>query len=103
MQAAVLVAKTCKRVSGLMAPSADQAIRAAASVPAHLMEGLAFQGKARIHRWKIGYGEAQEADRHLTLLIATDSIPADTGHEALELLDRTRAMLWRLMHPKSKT
>ncbi len=82
-------------------PIADQAIRAAASVPANLAEGQGRQGRDRLHHWRIAYGSALEVDTHLRLLAHTMAISASQAATALDLFDEVRAMTWRLLHPRA--
>ncbi len=86
-------------VAGLSGPYrslADQVIRAAASVPANLAEGEGRRGRDRRHFHRIAYGSAREVDSHLRLLAGAGAIdPAGTA-EVLALLDRVRALTWRL-------
>ena len=79
---------------------ADQVVRSASSVAANLAEGAGRTGRDRFHHWRIAYGSALEVDSHLRLLLNTGAIDQDKAQEALELLDRVRALTWRLIHPK---
>ena len=79
---------------------ADQVIRSAASVPANLAEGHGRNGKDRFYHYRIAYASAKEIDVHLRLLSRAGVIDAARATEALELFDRVRAMLWRLIHPR---
>ncbi len=45
---------------------------------------------------QIGYASAQEASSQLTQLVLLGLVAHDDVGPAEELLDRTRAMLWRL-------
>jgi four helix bundle protein len=79
---------------------ADQAIRAASSVPANLCEGHGRCGRDRLHHWRIAYGSAKEVDSHLRLLVHAEAVDEAKAAEALELFDRVRAMTWRLLRPR---
>ncbi len=87
-------------VAGLSGPYrslGDQVIRSASSVPANLAEGQGRRGRDRRHFYRIAYASARELDSHLRLLAAAGAIdPAGTA-EALDLLDRARALTWRLV------
>ncbi len=87
-------------MAGLSGPHrslADQVIRAAASVPANLAEGQGRRGRDRRHFYRIAHGSAREVDSHLRLLAAAGAVdPAGTAG-VLVLLDRVRALTWRLM------
>lgn len=75
---------------------ADQARRAATSIPLNIAEASGRTGKDRAHHFRIAYGSAQEATVAVQLLRSVGVVsPAD---EALLLgsLDRVKAMCWRL-------
>ncbi len=80
---------------------ADQASRAACSVPLNLAEGSGRAGRDRQQHWRIAYGSALEAGSAVALLADAAVLDRERGREALELLDRVRAMTWRLLHPRS--
>ncbi len=92
--------KALALVAGLSGPYrslADQVIRAAASVPANLAEGQGRRGRDRRHFYRIAYASAREVDSHLRLLAGAGALdPAETA-EVLDLLDRVRALTWRLV------
>ena len=99
LQAAGITLKLVSRVPLPFKPLADQAIRAAASVPAHLAEGHRRRGRDRMHHWRIAYASAKEVDSHLRLLQHAAAVNAAEAVEALDLFDQVRAMTWRLLHP----
>jgi four helix bundle protein len=75
---------------------ADQARRAAASIPLNIAEASGRTGKDRSHHFRIAYGSAQETAVALQLLTAVGVMaPADEAL-LLGLLDRVKAMCWRL-------
>ncbi len=78
---------------------ADQAIRAASSVPANLSEGQGRFGRDRLHHWRIAYGSAMEVDTFLRLLNSAGVLNTSQAQEAADLFDQVRAMTWRLIHP----
>ncbi len=82
---------------------ADQLIRSASSVPANLAEGAGRAGRDRQYHWRVAYGSALETDSHLRLLLAVGAIDPEQARRALELLDRTRALTWRLIHPPARS
>ncbi len=87
-------------VAGLSGPYrtlADQVIRAAASVPANLAEGQGRRGRDRQHFYRIAYASAREVDSHLRLLEAAGAVDPTETAEVLDLLDRVRALTWRLV------
>ncbi|MEP0774950.1 MAG: four helix bundle protein [Acidobacteriota bacterium] len=79
---------------------ADQLIRSPSSVPANLAEGAGRAGRDRLHHWRIAYASALEADSHLRLLLRAGAVDGAAAQHALHLLDRVRAMTWRLIHPR---
>jgi four helix bundle protein len=79
---------------------AEQAIRAAASVPANLAEGQGRSGRDRQHFWRIAYASAREFDSHLRLLAYAGAVDGARAAAAMAAFDEVRAMTWRLLHPK---
>jgi four helix bundle protein len=79
---------------------ADQVVRSASSVPANLAEGHGRIGRARLNHYRIAYGSAKEVDVHLRILLSAGAIDHSRSQETLELFDRVRAMIWRLVHPR---
>ncbi len=79
---------------------ADQARRAACSVPLNLAEGHGRSGRDRVQRWRIAYGSAKEAGSALELLTRGGFVDREAAARAAVVLDRVRAMTWRLMHPR---
>ncbi|MEP0773739.1 MAG: four helix bundle protein [Acidobacteriota bacterium] len=79
---------------------ADQLIRSASSVPPNLAEGAGRAGRDRLHHWRIAYASALEADSHLRLLLVAGAVDAAAAQRTLDLLDRVRALTWRLIHPR---
>ena len=101
LEAAGIVLRMAVRVPAPLRPVADQAIRAATSVPLNLAEGQGRNGRDRHHHWRIAYASALETKSALSLLRAAGCVePSDAGR-ALELFDRVCAMTWRLLHPKA--
>jgi four helix bundle protein len=90
-----------KRVPTPLKSIADQTIRSAASVPANLAEGHGRFGRDRAHLWRIAYASAKEVDSHLRLLASAGAIDRAAADESLAAFDRVRAMIWRLLHPRS--
>jgi len=89
-----------RSVPGHCRDLADQCSRAATSVGLNAAEGLGRAGRDRANHFRIAYGSALEATAALQMLSAVGAVPQDVAHNSLALLDRTRAMLWRLMHPR---
>ena len=80
---------------------AEQAIRAAASVPANLAEGAGRCGRDRNNLWRIAYASAKEVDSHLRLLAAAGAIDAARTERLLTAFDEVRALTWRLLVPRN--
>ena len=100
LEAAAIAIPLVMRVPAPLKCLADQVIRSASSVPANLSEGHGRSGRDRMHHWRIAYASAKEVDTHLRLLIETGAINRSRGESALNLFDETRALTWRLLHPK---
>ena len=100
LQAAGIVIRLAVGVPAPLRSLADQAIRAASSVALNLAEGAGRNGRDRLHHWRIAYGSALEAGSALALLGAIPGIDHQQATHASELLDRVRAMTWRLLHPR---
>ena len=98
--AAILVLQLLRHVPPAVRSLTDQTVRAVTSVPLNLAEGAGRQGRDRVHHWRIAYGSALEARTALELLVVNGSIDSDAAEQAMELLDRTAAMAWRLVHPR---
>jgi four helix bundle protein len=78
-------------------PQLHRQIRAAASsVPLNLAEGRRRVGKDRLHHFRIAAGSADELRVALLIARAWGDLEARDVGEALLLLDRLLAMLWRL-------
>ena len=76
----------------------EQIRRAASSIPLNLAEGRRRAGGDRVHSWRIAAGSAAELRAALRVALAWGDIQESDVSEALELLDRILAMLWRLTH-----
>ena len=79
---------------------ANQVVRSASSVPANLSEGHGRTGRDRAHHYRIAYASAKEVDSHLRLLVGAGSINRSRAESAMALFDETRALTWRLLHPR---
>ena len=77
---------------------ADQLRRAASSVALNLSEGRRRIGKDRRYHWSVAAGSAEEAHTCLRVAEAWGDVKQSEINEALQLLDRLLAMLWRLTH-----
>jgi four helix bundle protein len=77
----------------------DQSYRAAESVVLNIAEAYPMPGADRARRFRIAGAEAAECHAGLDLLEIRREIKAEALSELRALLDRTRAMLWRLGRP----
>ena len=95
--------RTIRLVTGV-GPSvrsyADQVVRASGSTALNLAEGHGRLGRDKRHHYVIAYGSAQEASAALRILAAAQAIDGGEAQAMLALLDRVRAMTWRLAHPR---
>ncbi len=74
----------------------DQSCRAAESVILNIAEAYPMAGADRARRFRIAGGEAAECHAGLDLLEIRGELRGEVLRELRTLLDRTRAMLWRL-------
>ncbi len=96
-----LVAALRAPVAAIAAKDADlarQLRRAAASVPLNIGEGNQRSGGDRVHHFRIAAGSAAETLAALRVAQAWGYAAPDALEPALAILDRVRAMLWRLTH-----
>jgi four helix bundle protein len=75
---------------------ADQAQRAAQSVPLNVAEARCRAGRDRRHLFRVARGSAAEARAALEVALAWGYVDGAAAAKPLELLDRLSAMLWRL-------
>ena len=76
----------------------DQIRRAASGVPLNLAEGRRRAGKDRVYHFTVAAGSADEFRTALRTANAWGELDAAHFTQALALLDRVQAMLWRLTH-----
>ena len=75
---------------------ADQVRRAASGIGLTLAEGAERRGRDRLHLFRTALGSAAEVRTALAIAVAWGYLtPADTA-DADAMLDRIRAMTWRL-------
>ncbi len=84
------------RVPPVYRDLADQARRAATSIPLNVAEASGRTGKDRSHHFRIAYGSAQETTVAIQLLTAVGVVSPSDEAVLLGLLDRVKAMVWRL-------
>jgi four helix bundle protein len=77
----------------------DQSYRAAESVVLNIAEAYQMPGADRARRFRIAGGEAAECHAGLDLLEIRGELRGPALSQLRALLDRTRAMLWRLGRP----
>ena len=77
----------------------DQSYRAAESVILNIAEAYPMPGADRARRFRIAGAEAAECQAGLDLLEIRGELKCPVLSELRALLDRTRAMLWRLGRP----
>ena len=77
---------------------AAQIKSAASSVALNLGEGRRRCGKDRLHHFRIAAGSAEEVRTALRVAQSWGDLAGETIHEALRLLDRILAILWKLAH-----
>jgi four helix bundle protein len=78
----------------------DQLVRAAESILRNIGEGHPTVGADRARRFRLAANEACECFASLDILEIRGEIPPDTLAEMRLLLDRVRAMLWKLSRPR---
>jgi four helix bundle protein len=101
LEAAGTTIRLVMRVPAPLKSIAEQAIRAAASVPANLAEGAGRCGRDRHNLWRIAYASAKEVDSHLRLLAYAGAVDGTRAAATLQAFDEVRAMTWRLLNPKA--
>ena len=78
----------------------DQLRRASLSALLNLAEANARTGKDRTNRFRIAEGSAREAMEAVHVAVSWGYVDQAGGTEAIELFDRTVAMLVRLRFPR---
>lgn len=76
----------------------DQARRATNGIGLQLSEARRRAGRDRLHLWRVAAGSAGELETALRLAQAWGYLEADALTETQALLDREKAMLWKLTH-----
>ena len=72
--------------------------KAANSILSNIGEGSRRQGRDRLHHYNVAAGSAGEARVQIQAAIAWGDLEPDPCNDALDLLDRALAMLWRMTH-----
>ena len=91
---------TCAQIALRDRDLARQLRRAASSIVLNLAEGRQRAGGDRGHAYRIAAGSAAEVTAALDVAVAWRHITRAQRAELDTLLDRMRAMLWNLTHPK---
>ncbi len=78
-----------------------QCRRAVSSAVSNIAEGFGRAGRDRTHFFQIEYGSAVEASSQLMQLQLLGLVASGDVRRAEGLLDRVRAMLWRLIRSAS--
>ena len=76
----------------------NQARRAASGIALQVAEARRRTGRDRLHLWRVAAGSADELDTALRLADAWGYLPPEAVQKPRALLDRVKAMLWRLSH-----
>ena len=76
----------------------EQMKEAGSSMPMNLAEGNRRRGKDRLYLWSVAAGSADEVHTGLRTSAAWGYFPEHSAEEALELLDRLQAIIWKLMN-----
>ena len=67
-------------------------------MPMNLAEGNRRRGQDRLFLWSVAAGSADEAHVGLRTAAAWGYFSEESAREALQLLDRLQAMIWKLMN-----
>ena len=96
-----LIAELRPLVDKLRQRDRDQALqlkKAANSTLSNVAEGSRRQGRDRLQHFLIAAGSAGEVRVQIEAAIAWGDLEPESSMGALELLDRSLAMLWRMTH-----
>ena len=96
-----LIAELRPLVERLRQRDRDQALqlkKAANSILSNIGEGSRRQGRDRLQHWNIAAGSASEVRVQIEASIAWGDLEQPLTKNALDLLDRALAMLWRMSH-----
>ena len=97
LEAAVAVHAFIDDVPGKHKDLITQCRRAANSMALNLAEGAGRAGRDRLYHFRVAYGSARETATALGLLVRLGAAGPAGGADALDLVDRTCALTWRLM------
>ena len=90
--------RTLKALKGVHTPGdlADQAVRAAISIPLNIAEGAGRTGGDRQYHFRIAYGSAKELMACFHLFGRLGLVPSEVLGELTHDLDRLCGLLWGL-------
>ncbi len=92
------LAPLMRRLGGADTKLTDQMRRAAQSVALNVSEANRRKGADRTNRFRIALGSAAEVAACLDVAVALGYLDASGCDDALALVDRIRAMTYRLAH-----
>ncbi len=101
VEAARMVYRRVERVPPSGRSLADQARRAAASVPLNLAEASGRAGWDRLRHHRIAHGSSEEATSCIPLLQSIGMVDPSQATKTLAILDRVNALTWRLSEPRT--
>jgi len=100
IEAAGMVFQLVDKVPVAARDLANQARRAAASVPLNLSEASGRAGRDRLQHHRIAYGSLKETMSCIAILRAIGAVDQSRAEHTLTLLDRIGALTWRLAQPR---
>ncbi len=96
IKAAASTIKALDTVPKQYSPIKNQILRSSSSIPLNISEGRGRFGKDRLQHYRIAYGSLKETETAIKLLEKLGVINKEI-ETALNQLDHTGAMLWKLM------
>ena len=75
----------------------NQLERAVTSIPLNLAEGAERRGKDRVQHYRIAAGSAAEVGSAISIALSWEIVTASDVQRVNQLLDRVRALVWRLL------
>ena len=97
-----LVEPVIRRIAVKDRTLADQLRRAIASIPLNLAEGNELCDRSRLHHFRAAAGSAREVEAALRTAEALRYVDMADIATALHYADRLHALLYMLIHPRSK-
>ncbi len=93
-----LLRKVLAKIAARDQDLARQIRRAASSIPLNIAEGRERVGRDRPHHYRIALGSTAEVVAALRVAEGWGYVEPEDLVEVLAVIDRVRAMLWRLTH-----